>query len=86
MKIEKITMYRVCNPIKRPYVTAFGTQNAFNSILVKLESGGLAGWGESAPGGGPLFSYQTDRTCFLISRDFIVPRLLHRDIGSPVCA
>ena len=83
MKIEKITMYRVCNPIKRPYVTAFGTQNAFNSILVKLESEGFAGWGESAPGGGPFFSYQTDRTCFLIGRDFIIPRLLHRDFSSP---
>ena len=83
MKIEKITMYRVCNPIKRPYTTAFGTQTAFNSILVKLESEGLTGWGESAPGGGPLFSSQTDRTCFLIARDFIIPKLLHRDLGSP---
>ena len=42
MKIDKITMYRVCNPIKRPYTTAFGTQKAFNSILVRLESEGLS--------------------------------------------
>ena len=51
MRIDKIEMYRVCNPIKRPYITAFGAQNAFNSIVVKLESDGIAGWGESCPGG-----------------------------------
>jgi O-succinylbenzoate synthase len=83
MKIEKITMYRVCNPIKRPYTTAFGTQKAFNSILVRLESEGLSGWGESAPGGGPFFSYQTDQTSFLIAREFIIPQLLNREIASP---
>ena len=83
MKIEKISIYRVCNPIKHPYTTAFGTQNAFNSILVRLESEGLSGWGEAAPGGGPFFSYQTDKTCFLISRDFIAPQLLNREISSP---
>lgn len=44
MQIDKITIYRVCNPIKHPYVTAFGSQSAFNSVVVKLESDGICGW------------------------------------------
>ena len=83
MKIEKISLYRVCNPIKHPYTTAFGTQTAFDSILVRLDSEGLSGWGEAAPGGGPFFSYQTAPVSFMIARDFIIPRLLHREIASP---
>lgn len=82
MRIEKIVMYRICNPIKRPYVTAFGSQAAFNSIVVGLSCGGVTGWGESAPGGSPSFSPYTDRTSFLIARDFVIPRLLGRELGS----
>jgi len=82
MKIERISIRRICNPIKRPYITAFGSQSAFNSILVSLESGGLTGWGESAPGGGPFFSPYTDNTSFVIARDFIAPRILGREIAS----
>ena len=82
MKIEKIAMYRVCNPIKNPYTTAFGTQKAFNSVVVKLESEGLTGWGEVAPGGGPMFSCYNDKTTFAMARDFIVPLVLHKDFSS----
>lgn len=49
MKIERISLSRICNPIKSPCRTAFGSQAAFNSILVKLESAGFSDWGESAP-------------------------------------
>ena len=82
MKIERITIRRICNPIKRPYITAFGSQSAFNSILVSLESEGRTGWGEAAPGGGPLFSPYTDHTSYIIARDFIAPCLLGRDLKS----
>ena len=82
MKIEKISMYRVCNPIKNPYTTAFGTQKAFNSVVVKLESEGLSGWGEVAPGGGPMFSCYNDKTTFTIARDFIIPQVLGRNFDS----
>lgn len=83
MKIDHIEMYRICNPIKRPYITAFGTQKAFNSILVMLESEGISGWGEAAPGGGPFFSANTDKTSFVIAQDFIIPCLLNREINTP---
>ena len=83
MRIDRITMYRVCNPIKNPYTTAFGTQNAFNSIVVKMESGGLVGWGESCPWGCPAFSPYWDKGCFLLGKDFIVPSILHKEISTP---
>ena len=83
MRIDRITMYRVCNPIKNPYTTAFGTQNAFNSIVVKMESGGLVGWGESCPWGCPASSPYWDKGCFLLGKDFIVPSILHKEISTP---
>lgn len=82
MKIERITIRRICNPIKRPYITAFGSQSAFNSILVSLESEGRTGWGEAAPGGGPFFSPYTDHASYIIARDFIAPCLLGRELKS----
>ena len=83
MRIDRVEMYRVCNPIKHPYTTAFGTQNAFNSVLVKLESEGIAGWGESSPWGGPFFSCYNDKGSFSIARDFIIPKILHREFDHP---
>lgn len=83
MRIDKVEMYRVCNPIKRPYITAFGAQSAFNSIVVKLEADGIAGWGESCPGGGPFFSCYNDKSCFSISKDFIIPKILHQEFEHP---
>ncbi len=82
MKINHISLRRICNPIKRPYVTAFGSQSAFNSILVSLSSDGHTGWGETAPGGGPFFSSEYDLTAWCVSRDFVVPQLLGKDINS----
>ena len=82
MKIERVTLRRICNPIKRPYITAFGTQTAFNSVLVSLHSGDLVGWGESAPGGAPMFSPYTDLTSYVIARDHIMPMILGREFDS----
>ncbi|MBO4304036.1 MAG: o-succinylbenzoate synthase [Lentisphaeria bacterium] len=83
MRIDRITMYRVCNPIKHPYTTSFGTQKAFNSLVVKMESEGFTGWGESAPWGCPAFSPYWDKGCFLLGKEFIVPKILHKEIGTP---
>ena len=53
MQIEKIEILRIEKPIRSPYTTAFGAAVAFNSIMVKLTSGKLSGWGEAAPWGFP---------------------------------
>lgn len=83
MRIDRIEMYRVCNPIKNPYTTSFGSQNAFNSVVVKIESEGIIGWGESAPWGGPFFSSYYDKGCFGLGKDFIIPKILHQNFDHP---
>ncbi|MGI6086783.1 MAG: o-succinylbenzoate synthase [Kiritimatiellia bacterium] len=82
MHIDHISIRRICNPIKRPYRTAFGSQNAFNSILISLTCGNNTGWGEAAPGGGPFFLSEYDLTEYCVSRDFIVPQVLGKNIHS----
>lgn len=83
MRIDSIEMYRVCNPIKHPYTTSFGSQNAFNSVVVKMQSEGITGWGESAPWGGPFFSSYYDKGCFNLGKDFIIPKILHQEFEHP---
>ena len=83
MRIDSIEMYRVCNPIKHPYTTSFGSQNAFNSVVVKMRSGDITGWGESAPWGGPFFSSCYDKGCFNLGKDFIIPKILHQEFDHP---
>ncbi|MCP3966330.1 MAG: o-succinylbenzoate synthase [Lentisphaerae bacterium] len=82
MQIDKLAIFRVCNPIKTPYTTAFGTANAFNSILVKLDNGKYEGWGEAAPMGFPGFSSETDVTAFHIGGKFLSQLIIGKDISS----
>lgn len=48
MKIERITLYQVELPLRRPFEASFGTVHARSSLLVKIESAGLEGWSEVA--------------------------------------
>lgn len=82
MQIEGIEIVRIEKPIRMPYTTAFGTASAFNSILVRLDSGKFSGWGESAPWGFPGFSAECDYTAFYIAKNFLAKLILGREIGS----
>lgn len=82
MKIERLELFRVSMPLVYPFRTAFGDENAVESLLVRMDAGGQYGWGESAPWKNPAYSPECAATQFIIARDFLAPRLLDQDISS----
>jgi len=82
MKIDSIEMYHVAMPMLHPFKTAFGNTHTIESVLVKLISGDHYGWGEAASWQYPAFSPEFAESQFLVSKQFITPSLLGRDISS----
>jgi O-succinylbenzoate synthase len=82
MKIERIEIYRVSMPLIYPFRTAFGDDDAIESVLVRLSAGDAYGWGEAAPWKVPAYSPECAATQFVMARDFIAPRLLGKEIDS----
>jgi o-succinylbenzoate synthase len=82
VKINKIEIFRVSMPLIYPFRTAFGNDEAIESVLVCLSSGELNGWGESACWKYPAYSPEYAAGQFLISRDLITPLLLGQEIAS----
>lgn len=76
--IETITLFHVSMPLVAPFETSFGVEADRHALLVRLEGGGLTGWGECPAGLEPGYSYETAGTAWHISTDFIVPRVLHQ--------
>lgn len=80
MQIERITLYHV----KLPYVTPFQTSRWIEldreCVLVRIEAGGLVGWGECVAGQHAGYSYETTKTNWHILDDFIVPAVLASDL------
>ncbi|MCP4642804.1 MAG: o-succinylbenzoate synthase [bacterium] len=88
MRIETIELIRVAMPLVYPFRTAFGNTETVESVLVRLTSGGIDGWGEAASWQYPAYSPECAAAQFLVSRDIIAPLLLGEDIcnGRKVCS
>jgi O-succinylbenzoate synthase len=82
MRIDAIEIVRVAMPLVYPFRTAFGDDDTIESVLVRLTSGDLYGWGEGAPWRFPAYSAECASTQFVISRDFIAPLLLGEEFDS----
>ena len=49
MRIDRIDLYRVAMPLLSPWRTAYGEDAVIESVLVKMSSAGVIGWGEASP-------------------------------------
>jgi len=80
--IESIDLYRVAMPLVYPFRTAFGDDDVIESVLVRLRSGDLWGWGEVSPLRSPTYSPECAAGVFMMIRDFLAPLVLGREIDS----
>jgi O-succinylbenzoate synthase len=86
MKISTITLYHVRMPLVAPFETSFGRIHSRDGLLVEARSEGLTGWGECVADRDPGYSYETSGTAWHILKDFLIPRLLGREIAAPADA
>ena len=82
MKVQRITLREIRMPLVTPFETSFGRVTDRRMLLVQADSDGVAGWGESVAGEGPLYAPETVETAWHILRDFIWPLLKGREFES----
>ena len=82
MKIERIELYHVAMPLIYPWRTAYGEDAAIHSLLCRLSSGSLDGWGEGTPFAAPYYSPEWAGGIFAVVRDWLAPAILGKDIES----
>lgn len=82
MRIDRIDLYHVAMPLIEPWRTAYGEDAVVESLLVKMTSGALCGWGESSPLAAPTYSPEWAAGIFASARTFLAPRLIGQELAS----
>lgn len=80
MHIDRIDLFRVSMPLVYPFRTAYGDEDTIESILVRMTSGDLVGWGETTPWSWPGYCNEWAASAFILLRDWLAPRLLGQEI------
>src|SRR5512137_2653448 len=83
MKIERVELRHIKMELVSPFVTSMGTEYDEEHIIVRIDSEGITGWGESVAEGTPFYSYETVQTAWHILKDFLIPSIIGKDITSP---
>ncbi len=82
MRIKNIELRHIKMELVSPFVTSMGTEYDEEHIIVRVDSDGISGWGESVAEGTPFYSYETVQTAWHILQDFLIPSILGKDISS----
>ena len=82
MKIDRIDLYHVAMPLIYPWRTAYGEDAAIHSVLCRMSSGSVHGWGESAPFAAPCYSPEWAGGIFSLVRNWLAPAILGQEIPS----
>jgi o-succinylbenzoate synthase len=83
MKIDRIELFHVAMPLIYPWRTAYGEDAAIHSVLCRMSSGSVDGWGESAPFAAPCYSPEWADGVFSLARDWLGPAILNGDFSTP---
>ena len=76
MQIDRIDVYYVSLPLIYPWRTAYGEDYAVDSVLVRMESEGYEGWGETTPLKAPAYSPESTMSAYHTITEFIAPLLV----------
>lgn len=83
MKIERIELREIHMRLRAPFETSFGAVQHRRILLVQVHSDGISGWGEGTATEGPFYISETIDTTWMMLREYLIPRLLGRQIESP---
>ncbi len=83
MKIDKIELRKIFLPYIKPFETSGWVEKGNSGIIVKIFSGGVAGYGEAPVGLEPWYNEETTESAWAVMRDVLVPLILNTDINSP---
>lgn len=73
--LDRIDFLTVRLPFVKPFATSVHSWAVKEALLLRLESGGVVGWGECVADPDPYYSYETTATARHILQDFLLPLL-----------
>ncbi|MGB8648244.1 MAG: o-succinylbenzoate synthase [Anaerolineae bacterium] len=83
IQIERVELRLIQMPLVAPFETSFGVEEVEDHIIVRVDGGGLTGWGECVAASGPWYSYETNQTAWHVLRDFLIPLLWTAHLERP---
>lgn len=83
MRIERMELFHLKLPLVHPFETSFGRQTDKETLILRVEAGGISGYGEAPAAAAPGYSYETVQTAWHIVRDFLAPKLQGVEIVRP---
>ncbi len=83
MTIDAVELREIRLPLVAPFETSGWKEEEKTCIIVALESGGMVGYGECPVSPGPWYGPETLATAWHIMEDYVVPRVVAHDFGSP---
>jgi O-succinylbenzoate synthase len=81
--IKQIEIRELRMRLLHPFETSFGVTQDRHIVLVKVSDGTNTGWGEVTAGEGPFYSYETKETAWYVLHDFIIPRVIGKEVNGP---
>jgi O-succinylbenzoate synthase len=82
MHIDAIEVYYATLPLIYPWRTAYGEDTHVHSVIVRMESAGYEGWGESCPFYAPTYSSETATSAFFLVSELFAGELVGQDIAT----
>ena len=82
MLIDRIDVYYVSLPLIYPWRTAYGEDHAVDSVLIRMESDGHEGWGETTPLKAPAYSPESTMSAYHTITEFIAPLLVGKSFDT----
>ncbi len=76
MRIDRLELRLLKLPLVHFFETSFGRISDKHFILVRVESDGVAGYGECVTDQDPYYSAETNETAWHIIAGFVAPRVL----------
>lgn len=75
MRFDRLEGYLVRLPLQKSIRVSNAPTEFCETVIFRLESGGVSGWGEVAPGNSPALTEQWSGATYLTLRDWIAPKL-----------
>jgi O-succinylbenzoate synthase len=80
MRLESFELRHISMRLQSPFETSFGVEQDRESIILRVQSEDLEGWGECVAGSSPGFSYETVETAWHVLSDFFIPRIVGEEL------
>jgi O-succinylbenzoate synthase len=82
MRFDRIELFHVRMPLISPWRTAYGEDALVESVLARVESGGVRAWSETSCLAAPCYSPEWAAGVFALARDWLAPALVGQAIDS----